>query len=282
MANIFTVDIEDWFHILDFPETAQIKSWHNFEKRVEIGTHKILKVLEKNNIQGTFFILGWIAEKYPDLVKLIADLGHDIGCHSYNHPLLYNLSETEFRNDTEVAMERIYAATGVTTKYYRAPGFSVKNENLWALEILCNLGFEVDCSIFPVGRAHGGIERYGRQMPHKIILPSGRSITELPINYSKKLGVNLVYGGGGYFRITPYFLMRRLFRSSPYNMTYFHPRDFDPGQPRLSGLSRMRKFKCYVGVTSSLKKLEKLTDEFEFCSVSQFLSKHSIPKEFDW
>lgn len=271
-----TIDLEDWFHLLDCDQTASPKEWTNFEKRVHIGLEPVLILLEKRNITATFFILGWIADQYPDLIKEIKLRGHEIGCHSYHHPLLYRLNRDDFHRDTDRALLSIERACGKIPDLYRAPGFSLTKSNLWVLEVLSEFGISIDCSIFPTSRAHGGFKNYPEKMPHRVKLRNGNTIIELPMSYKKVLGREIVFSGGGYFRLIPYPIIKHFFNSSTYNMTYFHPRDFDPEQPVIPNLSRLKNFKSYVGLAHSFNKFEKLTDDFDFCSVSEYLDKNEI------
>lgn len=271
-----TIDLEDWFHLLDCDETVSPREWTKFEKRIHIGLEPLLVLLEKREITATFFILGWIADQYPDIVKEIKFRGHEIGCHSYHHPLLYTLDFDEFYRDTDRALLSIEKACGRIPDLYRAPGFSLTNSNLWVLEALSEFGISIDCSIFPTARAHGGIKNYPEQLPHRIKLRNGNTIVELPMSYKNVFGKEIVFSGGGYFRLMPYCLIKWLFNSSPYNMTYFHPRDFDAGQPVIPNLSKWKLFKSYVGLAHSFDKLEKLTNDFEFCSVSEYVNQTEI------
>ena len=273
-GNIFTVDVEDWFHILDYEETRDHKVWTKFEPRIEQNLNRILRVCEENNVRGTFFILGWIAENYPELVDLIKSKGHEIACHSDKHRLVYEMSEKEFCEDLESAKRHIQDACGVIPTIYRAPGFSILKDTTWAFEKLIDYGFLVDCSIFPTQRAHGGIPNYGHRLPHVMKFRSGKKLTSLPINYCELGQMELVYCGGGYFRILPYWIIRRLIASHDYNMSYFHPRDLDYGQPVLQGLSTLRKMKVSVGLRTAEKKFERLIQDFKWVSIGEYLSHH--------
>ena len=272
--NIFTVDVEDWFHILDFKQTQSVNAWSQYESRIEKNLNWILQVCSEYKIHGTFFILGWVAKKYPELVRLISDCGHEIGCHSNEHRLVYEMTENEFCDDLEIAKFHIEKACGKVPTAYRAPGFSIRYDSTWAFENLVKHGFKVDCSVFPTSRSHGGLPNYHTMIPHKIKLSSNESIICLPINYTKFIGLEIVYSGGGYFRLLPYSLINLLMKRSEYNMTYFHPRDFDFHQPRLENMSLYRHFKCYVGLKGSQLKLRRILRDYEFLSVDEYLQQH--------
>ena len=264
--NILTFDIEEWFHLLDHPETRTEKQWLSFESRFESNLERVLAIVTENKVNATFFCLGWIAEKYPQLVAKIAEQGYEIACHSSRHQLAYNQTPVEFRADLLKAKDQISSATGVEVTTYRVPGFSFTKDSLWGLEILTEEGFKVDCSVFPAARGHGGLPKFQYDRPCLIKTSSGL-LKEFPLNTRSILGNSVVFSGGGYFRLFPYFLLVKLFKDSEYAMTYFHPRDFDPNQPIIHGLSYIRKFKSYVGLRGAEKKLRKILNEFDFIDV---------------
>ena len=266
--RILTFDIEEWFHILDHDSVSNPASWDEYESRLNENVEKILYLLDDTNQKATFFVLGWIAEKYPDVVKKIKFSGHEIGSHSCYHQLIYEQDKRIFQDDLEKSLSVLEDLTGEKVRYYRAPGFSLTEDCLWAFDVLAENGIEIDCSIFPAGRAHGGFKGFGKAMPARIDTGSG-VIKEFPINTVRFFQKNIIFSGGGYFRLFPYFFMRSWFDSEPYIMTYFHPRDFDLGQPVIRGLSTVRKFKAYYGINAAFEKLEKLLNEFEFIDLSE-------------
>jgi len=279
--RVLTFDIEDWFHLLDHPDTAQPSSWKSFEPRLVENLHRILALLERTNAQATFFCLGWVAEQYPELVTAIVEAGHEIGCHSYYHQLAYELTYEEFFEDTCRAKTILEEVSGKRVVAYRIPGFSLKDENQWVFEALINAGFEYDCSVFSAARSHGGISSLKMSSPGMIALPDGRTIREFPLNTVSIFGVPMVFSGGGYFRLAPSSMLSRLFGNDrDYVMTYFHPRDFDPGQPVLPNLSPIRRFKSYVGLSSAEMKLERLLQQYDFhdlSSAAEQISWESVP-----
>ena len=261
--NILTFDIEEWFHILDNESTKTINDWKNYEVRIYENMERIFNILEKTNTKATFFCLAWIVEKYPELIKKIDDLGHEIGSHTYSHQLVYEQNEKSFKKDLEHSIKLIEDILGKKVKYFRAPGFSITENTKWAFDILSELGIEVDFSIFPAQRAHGGFSSYTSPTP-SILSYNGIQLKEMPINYISIMGRPVIFSGGGYFRLFPYTLIKRWTKQSNYVMTYLHPRDFDPDQPMIKGLSLHRKFKSYVGLKNSTNKLEKWLQDFEF------------------
>lgn len=261
--NILTFDIEEWFHSDFFSDHS---SWDNYEVRIYKNVERILTILEEKDVKATFFCLGWIASKHPDIVKTIYSGGHQIGCHSNTHNLVTQLTKEQFRSDTIDSLHRIEDIIGEKVSVYRAPAFSISNKTKWAFEILAENGIIVDCSIFPTSREYGGFPSFDGSEPILLEI-NGYLIKELPINIVRILGFEFVFSGGGYFRLFPYWAISRWMRRSEYNMTYFHPRDFDSDQPMLSNLPLHRKIKSYVGLKHSFSKFEQLLEEFSFINV---------------
>jgi peptidoglycan-N-acetylglucosamine deacetylase len=263
-VKILTFDIEDWFHI-EFENN--IDTWNNYQPRIDKNLEKILDLLQKKDQSATFFCLGWVAEKYPELVRKIDSLGFEIGSHSFDHKLVYTKTQREFEEDLKKSLFAIEDATGKKVKYFRAPAFSVNEKTLWFFEVLSKYGIETDASVFPGRRDFGGFPAFSPARPI-IIDYYGTRLKEFPINIHSYMGFRFVFSGGGYFRLLPYTLIRQFAASSDYMMTYLHPRDLDPDQPLLSGLSATRRFKSYVGLNSCYSKLEKLLSDFKFINLS--------------
>lgn len=266
--NILTFDIEEWFHILDNPSTKTENEWTRYESRLERNVDRILFLLEENNLKATFFCLGWVAKKYPEVVKRISGFGCEIGSHSGMHQLVYEQNGQEFSADLDWSIKFLEDLTGKKIRCYRAPGFSVKEDQKWVFEELIAHGIEIDCSIFPAARAHGGFENFGTAEPAKVMFEGGW-IKEFPINLFMFFGRRLIFSGGGYFRLLPYYLIKSFMKRSSYVITYFHPRDFDPDQPMISELSKVRKFKSYYGLREAYGKLDKLVRQFDFVDIQQ-------------
>ena len=265
--KFITFDIEDWFHILDHPETANPSSWDKFESRIDHGVGLILDMMDKHDLKDTFFCLGWIAEKHPHIIKRIDDAGHHIGTHSYYHQLAYHQTENEYRKDLSDSIKILSDLTGKTIDAYRAPGFSIKESNLWAFDVMAEEGVKYDSSVFPAKRAHGGLPQFTNDQPCKVITKKGYEIIELPMNTASLLGQKFVFSGGGYFRLLPEWYLKKLFKSQDYVMTYFHPRDFDAGQPLIPGLSSHRKFKSYYGLEKCYKKLDRILKSTKYHNI---------------
>lgn len=263
--NILTFDIEDWYNC-DF--ISENFDWSKHEVRIYEGVERILEELADRNIKGTFFCLGWLAENHPAIIRRIHDEGHQIGCHSYQHQLSTRFNPKTFRQDTYKATSFIEDVIGEKVECFRAPGFSITYNNLWAFDVLHELGFKYDCSIFPAPHDYGGMPDYGSSAA-AILSRNGYEIKEFPINIHRIFGKNMVFSGGGFFRLFPYWLIKKWGKETDYLMTYFHPRDFDPYQPVIHELPRIRKFKSYVGLKDSFKKFRKLLTDFQFVNIAE-------------
>ncbi|MFC4726433.1 polysaccharide deacetylase family protein [Glycocaulis abyssi] len=227
----------------------------------------ILEALEQLDQPATFFCLGWIARKFPKEIRKIAELGHEVGSHSMVHSLVYRQTPAAFADEVRESKDLLEQVIGGRVRAYRAPGFSITGATPWAFDILASQGFEIDSSVFPAPRAHGGLPGFDHATPHWIDTPSG-ALKSFPMNTRKIAGQRLVFTGGGYFRLIPGFLLERWVGDTAYVMTYFHPRDFDPGQPVLEGLSAIRRFKAYVGLRGALPKLERLLERYQFTDLA--------------
>ena len=273
--KILTFDIEEWFHILDNNSTKTEKNWINYESRIHQNIEKIFDLLEGTNTKASFFVLGWIAEKYPEIIRSISDKGFEIGSHSTMHQLVYQQDKNQFKTDVDRSIKTLEDISGEKVKMFRAPGFSIKENNLWAFEVLYELGIEIDSSIFPAKRSHGGLPSYGVSEP-SILQYNGVQLKEFPINTKTILGKTIIYSGGGYFRLAPYSMLKKWSKKDDYIMSYFHPRDFDSSQPIIESLSFTRKFKSYVGLKNSETKFKKWLTDFDFTDI------RSIDKKINW
>ena len=270
--NILTFDVEDWFHILDNLETKHLSDWSKYESRIHNNMETIFNILIDKNIKATFFCVGWIAEKYPEIIKKIVDSGYEIASHTHYHQLVYEQSPIEFENDLIRSIDTLESVSGQKIKYFRAPGFSITEDTPWALDILIKNGIEIDCSLFPVKRSHGGYKNLTNSEPFWIQC-NGSMIKEMPINLHSFFGQKMIFSGGGYFRFFPYLMIKNFTNKSNYVMSYFHPRDFDPMQPMVPGLSMTRKFKSYVGIKGAKSKLEQWLTDFEFIDIDTAVKK---------
>ena len=260
--NILTFDIEDWYNHDDYSRDFD---WEKHEVRIYEGTEKILTALDKRGLKGTFFCVGWIAEHHPKVIKWIAEGGHHLGCHSYQHELATRFTREQFKEDTYKAKCLIEDVAGCEVNAFRVPSFSITTDNLWAFDVLAELGFKYDSSVFPSHHEFGGLPDFP-SVPHIIRTPHG-DLKEYPISLGMVLGREIVYSGGGYFRVMPYWLLKRMTRKADYVLTYFHPSDFDPDQPQMPQLPKMRQFKNRVALKGAYDKFMRYMDDFDFRSI---------------
>ncbi|WP_425616572.1 XrtA system polysaccharide deacetylase [Anatilimnocola sp. NA78] len=271
--NAFTVDVEDYFQVTGFERQIARTDWDSHESRVVASTHKVLEVLASVDVRGTFFVLGWVANRFPKLVREIYAAGHELASHSYWHRLVYSLTPAEFRQDLADSRKAIEDAAGIRPVAYRAPSFSITAKSLWALDILADEGFTIDSSIFPTRHDRYGIPN-ARADIHDLELSTG-TLTEFPPTVSPLAGMRLPAGGGGYFRLYPWqfskYLLGRLNQAGTPFMFYIHPWEVDPQQPRLPHGSRFSRFRHYVNLKTTEQKLRLLLEEFRFGTMSEVL-----------
>jgi polysaccharide deacetylase family protein (PEP-CTERM system associated) len=264
-SNYLTIDVEDYFQVAAFEKVIQPTSWEGFVSRVERNTGTILDLLDSHGVKGTFFIVGWTAERYPNMVRNIADRGHEIGCHSYGHQKIYNLTPDEFRQDTKKAKDILENITGLPIIGYRAPTYSITKKSLWALDILQELGFKWDSSIFPIHHDNYGIPDAPR-FAYKL---ADHDLIEYPISTALFLGRRIPVAGGGYFRIFPYWFVKMALRKinrqeqKPF-IFYLHPWEIDPGQPRIHYAGWKSRFRHYRNLEKTEKRFKRLLQDFQF------------------
>jgi len=271
MRNALSIDVEEYFHPSEVQSHIGRDRWSRLPSRVEEETLLVLDLLAERQTKATFFILGWVAERKRALMRSIVAAGHEIGCHSYAHQLVYRLSPEEFRRDTERAVRVIEDTCGVTPRLYRAPSYSVTRESLWALEILVECGFTCDSSIYPIYHDRYGIPGFPRHA-HVIETASG-PIREIPIgSIEDSRGRAIPIGGGGYMRLLPYCYtaagIRRVNRAEGQPVCiYFHPWELDAEQPKLAdGL--IARARTYIGLRGMKRKLQRLITDFEFSTLT--------------
>lgn len=275
-ANALTVDVEDYFHVSALAPSIPRSEWDAREPRVLDNTRKLLGLFHRFDVRGTFFVLGWVAERYPQLVREIAAQGHEIACHGLSHRLVYQQSPEEFRAETRRAKRLIEDVAGCGVLGYRAASYSIVRDSLWALDILVELGFVYDSSIFPVRHDRYGIPNAER-IPHRLSTPGGASIVEWPLATAQLLGCRLPVAGGGYFRLLPYWLTRwglasiNRSESQPF-IFYLHPWEIDPDQPRVA-TSLLSRFRHYTNLGKCEARLQRLLGDFRFGTVRDSLAK---------
>jgi polysaccharide deacetylase family protein (PEP-CTERM system associated) len=273
--HAFTVDVEDYFQVSAFEKCVERKDWDHYPSRVVANTRRILELLEKHEVLGTFFILGWIAERFPRLVKEIAEAGHEIASHGYSHRLIYTQTPEEFRQDIRRSVDIMEDVAGRRVYAYRAPSFSVTKNSRWALDILCEEGFTVDSSVVPIFHDVYGMPGARRGL-HRLQTASGTLWEFPPAVYPLGRKFMLPVGGGGYFRIYPswmsYWLLRRLERGRTPFMFYIHPWEVDPDQPRMPASFKSR-FRHYRNLHTTHQKLDLLLQRFRFGRICDVLEE---------
>lgn len=278
MKHVLTFDIEDWFHIMEIDELENRVAWDHFPSIVEEKTDLILELLDEYDTKATFFVLGWIAEKYPDIAPAIVKNGHELATHGFWHRRVYEQAPDSFRKDLLESIEILQEQTGVKIMGYRAPSFSITPGDEWAFEIMKDLGIEYDASLFPANRGHGGYPC--KQNAHFIQTSNGK-LPELPMSVVKIGPANIPFSGGGYMRALPLWAIKHGFKSFEEKnipvVVYLHPRDFAPEQPRVK-MPLDRKFKSYTGLATTERKLRALLEEFEFTTCREVLGREREKK----
>lgn len=272
VENILTVDVEDWFHICGIEGLIPEASWPQLESRVTTNTMRILEVLRQGRVKATFFVLGFVAERHPDLIQEIDRAGHEIATHGYAHKRVYEMSPDTFRQDLKKAVSIISAITGCPVKGYRAPEWSIRDDSLWALDILHQEGFEYDSSMAPLPII--GNPDYPT-IPYRLTIDQGH-LWEVPPLVGTTPLVNVPLGGGWGLRIFPYNLIRstilKLNNQGRPAVIFLHPREFDLDNPRIR-LPLVKKFVLDGRIERTGKRLDRLLEDFSFTSVSTLLRK---------
>lgn len=272
--NILTFDIEEWYH---FDIFSSEEKWLEYPTRIELYLPRVLDKLDELGTKATFFCLGWIARTYPEVLKKIQERGHELACHSDKHFFVREMTPESFNEDLRISIDSIENVTGEKVTSFRAPAFSISEDAIWAFEVLARNGIENDCSIFPTDRSFGGFPSFGEATP-AIIKYKDYQIREFPISAGTILGKQIVFGGGGYFRLFPYWMIKRMMKRLDYNITYLHMRDFDHEQPRFKHLSAIRNFKSYHGIKGAYPKFEKMLTDFKWVDLAQAIEMIDFSK----
>ncbi|GAA3978256.1 XrtA system polysaccharide deacetylase [Allohahella marinimesophila] len=282
IVNAMTIDVEDYFHVAALAESIKVDEWDAHECRVEANTDALLALFDEKRIKSTFFVLGWVAERYPDLVKRIATAGHEVASHGFSHQLVYNQTPEIFRDETKRSKDLLEQLIQAPVDGYRAASYSITAQSRWALDILVELGFVWDSSIFPVNH-----DRYGMpgtpELPYRLKTDNGGEIVEFPLSTAKLLGRTIPIAGGGYFRLFPYWFSRwglgSINRQKEPFIFYLHPWEIDTDQPRVKA-SAFSTFRHYNNLDKCMDRLRRLTDDFQFATVGDVLRhKQLLPVE---
>jgi polysaccharide deacetylase family protein (PEP-CTERM system associated) len=270
MQNSFTVDVEDWFCSHNLQQAISFNQWHALESRVVQNTHSLLSLLSRYKVKATFFVLGWVAEKYPGLVRDIASMGHEIGTHGFAHQLVTHMQPDAFKKDIHDSIQAIRASGGFNPAGYRAPAFSITQKTLWALPVLKDAGIEYDSSVYPFAY-HPDYGLPGASLDITEIIPG---LQEVPMSCASSLGMRIPCSGGAYLRFFPYGVFKKLVKNvitggRPFNF-YIHPWELDKDIPRVK-LSFTKRTRHYANLHTTGKKLEWLLQDFEFTSIQNIL-----------
>lgn len=281
ILNALTVDIEDYFHVSAFEDHIPRETWDGYPSRLVRNVQRLLDLLDRHAVKATFFVLGWEADRHPQLIRDIRDRGHEIACHGYWHRLIYNQTPDAFLADLRQSVRAIHEAAGIRPTAYRAASFSITKRTRWAHAILIEEGFTIDSSVFPIYHDRYGIPD-ARRHPYRVSTSAG-SLTEFPPTVLRLLRLNIPVSGGGYFRLYPLacssFLLRWFNRSTrqPF-VFYVHPWEIDPDQPRIRAASGRSKFRHYLNLASTYGKLDALLGRFRFGTLSEALSAAPSPE----
>ncbi len=263
-----TVDVEDWFQVQAFAGTIDRRDWDTLPRRVEQNTDRLLQLFSDNAVCGTFFTLGWVADRHPALVRRIVAGGHELASHGYAHRLANEQTQSEFADDVGRARRLLEDVGGVAVRGYRAPTFSINARNPWAFDVLADEGYGYSSSIYPIKHDLYGMPEAPR-VPHRV---AGGRLTEIPMTTVRIGGRNLPCAGGGYFRLLPYGIFRAGLRRAGLEgpgMFYTHPWEIDPGQPRNEAAPRMAKFRHYVNMSRTFGRIERLLGDFRWNRVDE-------------
>ncbi|MFH1220416.1 MAG: XrtA system polysaccharide deacetylase [Candidatus Eisenbacteria bacterium] len=275
MKCMFSVDVEDWFHILGATSAPPISEWSSLPQGVRKNFMEILDILSRKQVRATCFFLGWVAEKYPDLVREAIGRGHEVASHGYGHRLVYEMTADQFAEDARRSKQAIEDIAGGPITGYRAPGFSATRATPWFYSKLIEAGYLYDSSVFPARREHGGLKT-GNYAPYWITGNSGR-LLEIPITIAEVLGQPLCFFGGGYLRLFPYAVVKmmalKVLKEGRPVVFYIHPRDIDPSQPRLP-MGFWKRFKSYVNLGTTAGKVSRILDQLEFTTFEGFMSEN--------
>ncbi len=269
-----TVDVEDYFHVSAFEKAIDKADWNNLELRVETNTYRLLELFEQKQAKCTFFTLGWVAERCPNLIKAIVDQGHELASHGFAHQRATEMTPEQFLADVSKSKQILEDASGQAIIGYRAPSFSINDSNTWVYEVLAELGFEYSSSTYPIEHDLYGVPNWPRFKYQR-----DEGIIEIPVPTVRKNERNTGIGGGGYFRLYPYWLSKRRIdnylntEQQPYSF-YFHPWEIDPEQPRVAGASIKSRLRHYLNLSRMEGKVERLLEDYQWDTMkSVYLNK---------
>jgi polysaccharide deacetylase family protein (PEP-CTERM system associated) len=275
LNNVLTIDVEDYFHVSALAESISRDDWDSIPPRVVDNVKRLLDMFDQHDVKATHFVLGWVAERFPDLIREIHSRGHEVASHGYSHQLIYNQTPDVFRKETLDSKKLIEDIIGSPVSGYRAASYSITRKSLWALDILAELGFTYDSSIFPVVHDRYGIKG-SPENPHVLSTPDKQRLVEYPLSTYRLFNQAIPVAGGGYFRLYPYALSRYFYRninrSSNSFVFYLHPWEIDPDQPRVNA-SLLSRFRHYNNLDKCQQRLSNLLSEFSFTTMIDKLNE---------
>ena len=279
MKNAFTVDVEDYFQVEGFAKAIDRSSWEGFRTRVGESNSLLLDILARHKVRATFFVLGWVARKHPEIVRQIVASGHELASHGMSHRLVYTQTPEEFRRETRDAKALLEDLAQRPVVGYRAATYSITSRSLWALDVLCEEGFRYDSSIFPMRHDRYGIPD-AEPKPHVLTTPGGGRLVEFPISVLRYGGAKIPVAGGGYFRLFPYqftrWALRKLNLQQQEFVFYVHPWEVDPEQPRVEEAGALSRFRHYLNLDRCAERLGRLLGDFEFDTMYAVLARRNL------
>ena len=275
IKNVLTIDVEDYFHVAALAKSIDPEDWDSISPRVTRNSYQLLDLFDEKNVKATHFVLGWVAERFPKLIREIANRGHEVASHGYSHQLVYTQSPALFEREARDSKDLLEDIIGKPVQGYRAASYSITRQSLWALDILAELGFIYDSSIFPITHDRYGITG-SPEFPHILETPNKSTLVEYPLSTFRVMGQSIPVAGGGYFRLYPYWLSRFFYRkinqhSDPF-VFYLHPWEIDPAQPRVKA-SLLSEFRHYNNLDKGYQRLSRLLTDFRFTTMHEKLDE---------
>ncbi len=277
MLNALSVDVEDWFQVGAFENTIRRADWDSLASRVERNSEAVLALFAAANVKATFFILGWVASRYPSLVRAISGAGHEIASHGWDHARVFTMTPERFADDLKRTRETLEDAAGVAVTGYRAPSFSIDARTPWAHPVLANAGYAYSSSVAPVAHDHYGWP----EAPRFAFRPvPGADMIELPVTTARFAGRTLAAGGGGFFRLLPYrfssWALQQVNAAGEPGIFYFHPWEIDPGQPRVANAPLRSRLRHYTNLSVMESKLTRLLRSFDWGRVDEVAARSVV------
>ena len=278
IKNVLTIDVEDYFHVAALSKSINREDWGEISPRIKNNMFRLLELFDEKNVRATFFVLGWVAKRFPEIIREIDVRGNEVASHGYSHQLIYTQSPEVFENETRDSKNLLEDIIGKPVQGYRAASYSITRKSLWALDILADLGFKYDSSIFPVVHDNYGI-RGSPEFPHVLRTPNKSTLVEFPLSTYRILGQAIPVAGGGYFRLYPYWLSKFFYtrinqKAAPF-VFYLHPWEIDPDQPRVD-VNLLSRFRHYNNLDKGYPRISRLLSDFRFTTMHEKLDEMEL------